>query len=450
MGRFRRPLRRHILGRRLQREKSGGQHYAAGERARREIVAGGWRAASLNGGSIPTQLGSLKKLNVLALQSNLLSGAIPAILGNLGVLMRLDLIFNRAIPTKLADAPLLEVLDVRNNTLSGNVPLALKRLVDGFQYDNNPGLCGSRFSSLRSCTNLDRPSSERPEPYAGGGDGVSRSLVMHLKCPRADLVLTMSRSYIKTESPLVSLEYSNGWDPLAEDRRFGGLQEVIQSFRLNMQEVETATQYFADKNLLGKSNYSVTYRGTLTDGSIVAVKRIMKSSCKSEEAEFLKGLNILTSLRHENLEGDGHVLEWSTRVSIINGIAKGVEYLHGCTVNKPSMVHQNISVFSALKASAAMGYLAPEYTNTGRFTEKSDVYAFGVLLFQILSGKRKYVASMRVSAESCSLDFIDTNLHGVFKESEAAMLANLAAVCTYESPEKRPSMETIERELCHY
>lgn len=107
------------------------------------------------------------------------------------------------------------------------------------------------------------------------------------------------------------------------------------------------------------------------------------------------------------------------------------------------------TVFSALKASAAMGYLAPEYTNTGRFTEKSDVYAFGVLLFQILSGKRKYVAYMRASAESCSLDFIDANLHGVFKESEAATLANLAVMCTHESPEERPSMETIVRELCH-
>ena len=85
-------------------------------------------------------------------------------------------------------------------------------------------------------------------------------------------------------------------------------------------------------------------------------------------------------------------------------------------MNKPAIVHQNISaasvlidqrnrpllsdsglhklltndtVFSTLKDSAAMGYLAPEYSPTGRFTEKSDIYAFGVLLFQILSGFEK-------------------------------------------------------------
>ena len=109
--------------------------------------------------------------------------------------------------------------------------------------------------------------------------------------------------------------------------------------------------------MLGKSNFSATYKGILRDGSVVAIKSISKTSCKSEEAEFLKGLNILTSLTHENIvrlrgfccsrgrgecflvydfvpngnllhyldvkDGNGHVLEWSTRVSIAKGIAKG-------------------------------------------------------------------------------------------------------------------------------
>lgn len=297
---------------------------------------------------------------------------------------------------------------------------ALKRLVEGFQYDNNPGLCGSGFSSLRSCSDADLPNSERPEPYTGGGAGLSSKNIpetadLNLSCSQSSCskasktsrgsvavgiviaavvvsavgllsfgvyrrrkqklgsAFEMSESRLSTDlikegytrkngSPLVSLEYSNGWDPLAEDRRFGVSQEVMQNFRLNLQEIETATQYFAEKNLLGKSNYSVTYRGTLRDGSVVAVKRITKSSCKSEEAEFLKGLNTLTSLRHENLvmlrgfccsggrgecflvydyvpngslfryldskEGDGQILEWSTRVSIINGIAKGLSHTY--------------------------------------------------------------------------------------------------------------------------
>ncbi|PIA50030.1 hypothetical protein AQUCO_01300633v1 [Aquilegia coerulea] len=511
-------------------------------------------------GSIPTQLGSLQKLTVLALQCNVLTGAIPASLGNLGNLGRLDLSFNRlfgSIPVKLADVPRLEVLDVRNNTLSGNVPPALKRLNDGFKFGNNSDLCGVGFSTLSACIASDRLNPNQPEPFASGTDGSrtngankdipeSANIQPHCnqtscsnssKGPEVAVIvgviaifvvvivtglLTFSwyrrrkqkigsafdtsdgrlstdqvkEVYRKSASPLINLEYSNGWDPLADGRSGNGFsQEALHSFRFNLEEVESATQYFSEE--------------ILRDGSVVAIKSISKTSCKSEEAEFLKALNILTSLRHENLvglrgfccsrgrgecfllynfvpngnlsqyldvkDGSGRVLEWSTRVSIINGIAKGIEYLHSNKVNKPALVHQNISaekvlidqrfnpllsdsglqkllvddiVFSTLKASAAMGYLAPEYTTTGRFTEKSDVYAFGMIIFQILSGKRKITHLMRLGAESCKLeDVIDLNLRGKFSESEATSLTKIALLCTHESSNQRPTMEVVIQEL---
>ncbi|KAL5142633.1 LRR receptor kinase BAK1 [Glycine soja] len=521
-------------------------------------------------GSIPTQLSDLKKLSVLALQSNQFAGAIPASLGDLGMLMRLDLSSNNlfgSIPTKLADLPLLQVLDVHNNTLSGNVPPALKRLEEGFVFEHNVGLCGVGFSSLKACTASDHVNLTRPEPYGAGVGGLSRDIpeTANVKLPcnttqcrnpsrskqaasiTVGIVLvtiavsaigiftfTMYRRrkqklgstfdisegrlstdqaksiYRKNGSPLVSLEYSNGWDPLADGKNVNGdRQDMFQSFRFNLEEVESATQYFSELNLLGKSNFSATYKGVLRDGSVVAVKSISKTSCKSDEAEFLKGLNILTSLRNENLvrlrgfccsrgrgecflvydfvsngnlscyldvkEGDGEVLEWSTRVSIAKGIAKGIAYLHAYKAKKQALVHQNISaekvlidqrynpllsdsglyklltndiVFSALKGSAAKGYLAPEYTTTGRFTEKSDVYAFGVLLFQILTGKQKITSAMRLAAESFKFpEFIDPNLHGKFFEYEAAKLARMALLCSHESPFERPSMEAIVQEL---
>jgi Leucine-rich repeat (LRR) protein len=83
-------------------------------------------------GSIPTQLGALKKLSVVALKSNQLSGAIPATLGDLGMLVRLDLSSNiliGSIPTSLASVPSLKILDVHNNTLSGNVPPGMINLL---------------------------------------------------------------------------------------------------------------------------------------------------------------------------------------------------------------------------------------------------------------------------------------------------------------------------------
>lgn len=105
-------------------------------------------------------------------------------------------------------------------------------------------------------------------------------------------------------------------------------------------------------------------------------------------------------------------------------------------------------VYSALKVSAALGYMAPEYITTGRFTEKSDVYAFGVIILQVLSGKGLLDCSMRLAAESCNFEnFIDPNLKGTFVVSEATMLTKVAVRCTLEDPDSRPSMVLVNEEL---
>lgn len=293
------------------------------------------------------------------------------------------------------------------------VDKALKRLVEGFRYVNNPGLCGAGFSTLRVCSASYRLNPDLPQSY-GETPGLSKKNIpetanLKLNCsearcsnsskaPHASIAIgvivtlfalvavgimafamyrrrkqklstafDLSDSRLSTDSPkevqrkkgspLISLEYSSGWDPLAEGRRFGGFsQEILQSFRFNLEEVQSSTQYFSKKNLLGKSKFAAVYKGILRDGSVVAIKSITKTSCKSEESEFLKGLNVLTSLRHESLvrlrgfcsskgrgecfliydyvpngnllsyidvKEDGQVLEWSIRVSIISGIAKG-------------------------------------------------------------------------------------------------------------------------------
>lgn len=104
-------------------------------------------------------------------------------------------------------------------------------------------------------------------------------------------------------------------------------------------------------------------------------------------------------------------------------------------------------VFSTLKDSAAMGYLAPEYTTTGRFTDKSDVYAFGVVVFQVLAGSRT-VSHFRLGAESGRLDdLVDPRLGGRFSRPEAAKLAGIALLCTSEAPSQRPAMAAVLQQL---
>lgn len=521
-------------------------------------------------GNIPTQMGSLKQLTTLALQYNKLTGQIPLSLGNLENLSRLNLSFNNfsgAIPAALANIAHLEVLDIQNNSLSGTVPSALNRLGEGFQGANNQGLCGVGISTLRACnkepdlnvSNIDtsdqdhlknsNPATPRPEPanfqmhcnqtHCSKSRSVpiiitasvitiitltliGAGLFTFVKYRRRKQKISSNSSegkfspqqpkelYRKSPSTLVNLDYYNGCYPMPDDQNAGGLSnEYLNQFRFNVDEVESATQYFSEVNLLRKSKFSATYKGVLRDGSLVAITSINMSCCKTEEAEFVKGLSLLTSLRHENvvklrgfccsssrgecylindfaMMGDlsqyldiedrsGHLLDWSKRVTIIKGIAKGIGYLHSNEASKPTIVHQNISVenvlldkdfnplimnaglpklladdvvFSALKVSAAMGYLAPEYITTGRFTEKSDIYAFGVIVLQVLSGKTTIGGSIRTAFQSFKFDdCIDTNLRGRYSNSEASILTKLGMQCIHESPDERPNMVDVIQEL---
>ncbi|RCV26608.1 hypothetical protein SEVIR_5G209900v4 [Setaria viridis] len=531
-------------------------------------------------GSIPTQLGNLTRLTVLALQSNRLNGAIPASLGDLPLLSRLDLGFNNlfgSIPVRLARLPRLVALDVRNNSLTGSVPAELAaNLQAGFQYGNNTDLCGAGLPALRPCTPADLIDPDRPQPFSAGispqvtsPDGGGRGRAPSTKALAAVVVVAVallaatavglfalswrrwrgqrvvsggspptacgvteaaakaSSARKSASSALASLEYSNAWDPLAGARggASAGLgspssssQDVLaQSLRISTEEVESATRYFSELNLLGRrgrnkaGGLAATYRGTLRDGTPVAVKRLGKTCCRQEEAEFLRGLKLLAELRHDNVvalrgfccsrargecflvydfvpngclsqfldvdaddTAGGRVLEWSTRISIIKGIARGIEYLHSTRPGKPALVHQSISadkvlldytyrplisgcglhkllvddlVFSTLKASAAMGYLAPEYTTVGRLSEKSDVYAFGVIVLQVLTGRRKVATATAMQLPGDVGELVDGNLHGSYSAAEAARLAKIALACTSEDPDQRPTMEELLQEL---
>ncbi|KAI3693557.1 hypothetical protein L1987_76504 [Smallanthus sonchifolius] len=517
-------------------------------------------------GSIPSEFGNLKKLNVLALQHNRLTGQIPRTLGGLAMLERLDLSFNHllgSIPINIAKEFQLEFLDVQNNTLSGFIPTGLKRLGNGFSYKNNRELCGAAFASLRPCTDLDVAMINQLEPFTPVSNTTipqnipqSASITPQchqIRCSRSSnlkrvgiiaaivtviAALTVTafvtifvhrrgkqkiwsksetpdRRFSMQESSREISDYSCAWDPTQKSPKTCGFcvelepkSDSLQSF--NLEEIESATWYFSDANLLGRSKFSAVYKGVLRDTSAVAIKSVSVTSCKADEAEFTKGLSLLTSLKHENLarlrgfccsKGRGecflvydfaskgnlsdyldvedgrrsHVLDWPKRVSIINGIAKGLTYLHRDDVDNPKMIHRNISmekilidqqynplitdagllklladdiVYSALKVSAALGYMAPEYITTGKFTEKSDVYAFGVVVLQILSGQSNLTGSIRAAAAERKFeDFIDKNLEGKFSESEADKLTRIGLICVDELPENRLTMEDVIREL---
>ncbi|KAI3713341.1 hypothetical protein L1987_71918 [Smallanthus sonchifolius] len=506
-------------------------------------------------GRIPPSLGGLAMLERLDLSFNRLLGPIPASITGLSQ---------------------LKFFDVQNNTLAGFVPNGLKRLNNGFSYTNNRGLCGVGFSSLRPCNNLDGSKINPLEPFTPAPNttippnkpqpanilprchqthctnslslkrvGIIAAIVTVISALTVTACLTIfihrrrkQKIWNKSETPehrfsmqdsspvehRFSMQESSRktgdsfceWDPTQKSPKACGFCIELESDSLhsfNLEEIESATRYFSDANLLGRSKFSSVYKGVLRDRSPVAIKSVGITSCKADEAEFTKGLSLLTSLKHENLTRlrgfccskgrnecflvydfaskgnlseyldveDGrssHVLDWPKRVSIINGIAKGLAYLHRDEPEKPGMIHRNISmekilidqhynplitdagllklladdiVYSALKVSAALGYMAPEYITTGKFTEKSDVYAFGVVVLQILSGKSNVTGSIRAAAADGRFDdFIDENLECEFSESEADKLTEIGLICVDELPENRLTMEDVIQELTNY
>ncbi|KQJ94159.1 probable LRR receptor-like serine/threonine-protein kinase At1g53440 isoform X2 [Brachypodium distachyon] len=218
------------------------------------------------------------------------------------------------------------------------------------------------------------------------------------------------------------------------------LQTRAQYF-FSLKEIESATEYFAPANKIGEGGFGPVYKGTLTDGTTVAVKKLSSKSSQGNR-EFLNEIGIISALRHPNLvrlygcciDGDqllliyeflennslgralfGRVerqlkLDWPTRYNICLGTAKGLAYLHEESTLKiihrdikPSNILLNerlqpkISDFGLAKLNddsrrvstriaGTVGYMAPEYATRGCLTRKADVYSFGVVTLEIISG----------------------------------------------------------------
>ncbi|XP_031740743.1 receptor-like cytosolic serine/threonine-protein kinase RBK2 isoform X3 [Cucumis sativus] len=209
-----------------------------------------------------------------------------------------------------------------------------------------------------------------------------------------------------------------------------------------LRELEAATNYFSPENVIGKGGYAEVYRGCLKSGQVVAIKRLTRGSFDENVGDFLLELGIMAHLNHPNtakligygIQGGMHLvleffphgslastlhglkekLEWSIRYKIAIGIAEGLRYLHeGC---QRRIIHRDIKAANILltqdfepqicdfglakwlpkqwthhivsKFEGTFGYLPPEYLSHGIVDEKTDVFAFGVLLLELVTGRR--------------------------------------------------------------
>ncbi|KAI5556871.1 hypothetical protein POPTR_018G081300v4 [Populus trichocarpa] len=283
------------------------------------------------------------------------------------------------------------------------------------------------------------------------------------------------------------------------------------------EELARATDGFTDANLLGQGGFGYVHRGVLPNGKEVAVKQLKAGSGQGER-EFQAEVEIISRVHHKHLvslvgycitgahrllvyefvpnntlefhlHGKGRpTMDWPTRLKIALGSAKGLAYLHeDC---HPKIIHRDIKASNILldfkfeakvadfglakissdvnthvstRVMGTFGYLAPEYASSGKLTDKSDVFSYGVMLLELITGRRP-VDSTQSFMEDSLVDWarplltraledgnfdtlVDQKLQNNYDQNEMARMVACAAACVRHSARRRPRTSQVVRAL---
>ncbi|KAK6154387.1 hypothetical protein DH2020_008635 [Rehmannia glutinosa] len=315
----------------------------------------------------------------------------------------------------------------------------------------------------------------------------------------ADSCTMLSDSSVGTESPRSTIQ--NGMLLWLGGLKKANLVSASGILEYSYKDLQKATDNFT--TLIGQGAYGPVYKAQMS-GDTVAVK-VLATDSKQGEKEFQTEVMLLARLHHRNLvnlvgycsEKNQHMLiyvymsrgslashlyheklgplNWELRVQIALDVARGLEYLHDGAV--PPVIHRdikssNILLDQSMRARVAdfglsreemvskqvsnirgtFGYLDPEYISTRSFTKKSDVYSYGVLLFELIAGRNPQQGLMEYAAMNTEgkvgwEEIVDTRLDGKFDVEELNEVAALAHTCVNRIPRRRPSMRDIVQVL---
>ncbi|XP_039053995.1 receptor-like serine/threonine-protein kinase NCRK isoform X2 [Hibiscus syriacus] len=294
-------------------------------------------------------------------------------------------------------------------------------------------------------------------------------------------------------------------------------------FQFAYSELENSTNKFSDSNLIGLGGSSYVYRGQLKDGRIVAVKRLKVQGGPDADSIFSKEVELLSRLHHchvvsllgycskssgkhakrllvfeympngnlrDCLNGIwGQNISWEARVSIAMGAAKGLQYLHEAAA--PRILHRDVkstnilldknwrakitdlgmakrlradgvpsSSSSPARMQGTFGYFAPEYSIVGRASLMSDVFSFGVVLLELITGRQPihksnnkeeslviWATPLLQDCKPVTSELPDPRLKGKFLEEEMRVMAYLAKECLLLDPDARPTMSEVVQTL---
>ncbi|KAK5785287.1 hypothetical protein F383_04231 [Gossypium arboreum] len=457
-------------------------------------------------GEIPKELGNLSSLTNLDLENNRLSGEIPSSLGNLKNLQFLILSKNNlsgTVPGSISDLPKLINLRLDSNDLSGQVPEHLFRIAI-YNFTGNKLNCGKNFS--HSCVSSGNGSGSSRNPKVGIIIGIVVGFII-LLC--GSLLFFLFRCRHKRYKGEVFVDVAG-----EVDRRiaFGQLK------RFAWRELQLATDNFSEKNILGQGGFGKVYKGVLSDNTKVAVKRLTDFESPGGDAAFQREVEMISVAVHRNLlrligfcttpterllvypfmqnlsvayrlrelKPGEPVLAWPTRKRIALGAARGLEYLHEhCN---PKIIHRDVKAANVLldedfeavvgdfglaklvdvrrtnvttQVRGTMGHIAPEYLSTGKSSERTDVFGYGIMLLELVTGQRAIDFSRlededdvllldhvkKLEREKMLDAIVDRNLNKNYIMQEVEAMIQVALLCTQSSPEDRPAMSEVVRML---
>ncbi|KAH9554690.1 hypothetical protein CY35_08G076000 [Sphagnum magellanicum] len=280
-------------------------------------------------------------------------------------------------------------------------------------------------------------------------------------------------------------------------------------------DIKIATRDFHPDMKIGQGSFGIVYKGTLQDGGEVAVKHLLTNSQQSID-EFLNEVVLITNVKHKNLvklkgcclmggggankrflvyefvdnnnlaetifENKGrHNVDWPLRKNICLGVARGLNYLHEDA--QPRIIHRDIKApnilldkhfnakiadfglarlfpdtsthISTFHIAGTMGYVAPEYASRGQLSEKVDVFSFGVLVLEIVSGRKNIEPNLnedqayllewvwKLYEEAKLLEIVDPKMNTHNHEKDIIHVINIGLLCVQSTASKRPSMARI-------
>ncbi|OEL36844.1 putative LRR receptor-like serine/threonine-protein kinase [Dichanthelium oligosanthes] len=439
-------------------------------------------------GNIPPEVAALPCLAEIGLANNILSGPIPDLSGssNLSIIHLENNQLTGNVPSYFGGLPKLSEL------YSGNMYLGIEKQEKKHVIIIISSLLGASFllAAALCCYTLTRKTIKKDSSPEGADDNDFTN--NKNKVVPAQKKLQMNPSTTATQSREIATE-------------------TAHPYRLS--ELEVATNNFASR--IGSGGFGIVYYGKLSDGKEIAVKVPTNDSYQGKK-QFTNEVSLLSRIHHRNLvaflgychedgrnilvyefmhngtlkehlHGRDKHISWIKRLEIAEDAAKGIEYLHtGCT---PSIIHRDIKTSNILldkqmrakvsdfglskfavdeshastNVRGTLGYLDPQYYTSQQLTEKSDMYSFGIILLELISGRppistitfgehfRNIGPWARFYYESGDIEaIIDPSIAapGGYQDVQSIWkIAEAAVRCIDAEPRKRPCMPEVVKEI---